>query len=83
MSDAVKANVPKVRKKIPFQAMVDEDALVVALDPIDVEILLGALKMAKIMRGGARILLGVEVPAPEVDARESKLVALLTEALRN
>lgn len=79
----MKAKAPKIRKKVPFQAQVDEDAIVVALDPIDVEILLGALKMAKIARGGARLLLGIEVPAPEVDAREGKLVALLTDALRN
>jgi hypothetical protein len=79
----MKAKAPKVRKKVPFQAMVDEDALVVALDPIDVEILLGALKMAKIARGGARLLLGVKIPTPEVDDRERKLVVLLTDALRN
>ena len=83
MSDATNVKVPKVRKKVAFQAMVDEGAAVVALDPIDIEILLGALKMAKIARGGARLLLGIEVPAPEVDAREMKLVALLTDALRN
>lgn len=79
----MKAKAPVVRKKIPFQAMIDEGAVVVMLDPIDAEILLGALKMAKIARGGARLLLGIEVPAPEVDAREMKLVALLTDALRN
>ena len=83
MNDVTNVKVPKVRNKVPFQAMVDEGALVVALDPIDVEILLGALKMAKIARGGARLLLGINIPAPEVDAREEKLVALLAEALRN
>lgn len=77
-----KADVPSVRKKIPFQAMIDEDAVVLALDSIDVEMLLGALRMAKIAREGAR-LFGVGVVTPDVDAQEEKLVALLAAALKN